>query len=222
MRQLSPIAVRYNSIVKNWDVIIGGGGIIGLSLAIELRKQDAQVLIVERGQPGREASHAAAGMLADSEVEGSLKSLAQASARMYPEFVHELQDESGINCDLRDQGTLQFTSALDHLLTEIGSPDLTQKEIADLEPALAPSTVPIVHLEERSLDPQSLTAAALKAAKHRGVDISSGSEVVEVILSEGQAAGVRTDKTSYNAPIVVNCSGAWAGQFGPVQFLPVR
>jgi glycine oxidase len=207
--------------VKNWDVIIVGGGIIGLSLAIELRKQNAQVLIVERGEPGREASHAAAGMLADAEIEGSLKPLAQASARMYPEFVHELQDESGINCDLRDQGTLQFTSSLDHLLTGIGSPNLLQKEIADLEPALAPSTVPIVHIKERSVDPRLLTAAALKAAKHRGVDISSGSEALEVTLSAGTTNGIRTDKSSYNAPIVVNCSGAWAGQFGPVR-IPTR
>ncbi len=212
-------AVRYNSFVKVWDVIIVGGGIIGLSLAIELRKQNAQVLIVERGEPGREASHAAAGMLADSEIEGSLKSVAQASALMYPEFVHELQDESGIKCDLRDQGTLQFTSSLDHLLTEIGSPN--SKEIADLEPVLAPSTVPIVHLKERSVDPRSLTAAALKAAKHRGVDISSGTEVLEVLLAEGKTTGVRADKSSYNAPIIVNCSGAWAGQLGPVP-IPIR
>ena len=89
--------------MRIWDVIIVGAGIIGLSLAIELRKQSAQVLIVERGEPGREASHAAAGMLADTEIEESspLKALARASASMYPEFVHELQDESGINCDLR-------------------------------------------------------------------------------------------------------------------------
>ena len=214
--------------MKNWDVIIVGGGIIGLSLAIELRKQNAQVLIVERGEPGREASHAAAGMLADTEIEDAspLKSLARASARMYPEFVHELQDESGINCDLRDQGTLQFTSALDHVLTEIGSPDLLRrgllrKEIADLEPALAPSSVPIMYLQERSVDPRALTSAALKAARHREIDISSGSEVVEVILSEEKTTGVRTDKTKYTAPIVVNCAGAWAGQFGPLR-IPTR
>jgi len=215
--------LRYNSTVRSWDIIIIGGGIIGLSLAIELRKQNAQVLIVERGQPGREASHAAAGMLADSDFNDAspLKPLARASALMYPEFVHELQDESGINCDLRDQGTLQFTSALDHLLTEIGSPGFLRKEIAEPEPALAPSSVPIIHLKERSVDPRSLTAAALKAAKHRGVDISSGSEVVEVTLSTGTTTGVRTGRTAYTAPIVANCAGAWAGQFGPLQ-IPTR
>ena len=50
----------------------------------------------------------AAGMLADFPLEmpAVLQSLATASARMYPEFVHELQDESGMNVDLRDQGTI--------------------------------------------------------------------------------------------------------------------
>ena len=104
--------MRYNRAVKTWDVIIIGGGIIGLSLSIALRKRGASVLIVERGEPGREASHAAAGMLADFPLEtpAMLQPLATASARMYPEFVHELQDESGMKVDLRDQGTIFFPS----------------------------------------------------------------------------------------------------------------
>ena len=85
-----------------------GGGIIGLSLSISLRKRGAKVLVLERGEPGREASHAAAGMLADhgDEFPAALAPLAKASAQMYPEFVHELQDESGVNVDLRDAGTI--------------------------------------------------------------------------------------------------------------------
>src|SRR5207253_6432587 len=101
----SPLTLLYNLMVKTWDVIIIGGGIIGLSLSIALRKRGASVLIVERGEPGREASHAAAGMLGDFPLEtpANLQPLATASARMYPEFVHELQDESGVDVDLRDQ-----------------------------------------------------------------------------------------------------------------------
>ena len=106
-------AVFYNAGVKTWDVIVVGGGIIGLSLSIALRKRGVRVLVVERGEPGREASHAAAGMLADCTLEtpAALQPLASASARMYPEFVHELQDESGMKVDLRDQGTLVVSFA---------------------------------------------------------------------------------------------------------------
>src|ERR1700756_5260556 len=103
----------YNAEVKTWDVIIIGGGIIGLSLAIALRKRGATVLVVERGEPGREASHAAGGMLVDCPLETPtvLQDLASASARMYPEFAHELEVESGMKVDLRDQGTILFPDA---------------------------------------------------------------------------------------------------------------
>jgi len=216
VRHTGPNAVQfvfYNAGVKTWDVIIVGGGIIGLSLSLALRKRGATVLVVERGEPGREASHAAAGMLADFPLETppALQPLATASARMYPEFVHELQDESGTNVDLRDQGTILFPSA-EHLHER---PSLTTDHplpspLAALEPALAPAELktPAIYLKERSVDPRALTSAALKAARHRGVDISSGTVVTAVLVSDGRATGVHTDRTSYSAPAVVNCAGA--------------
>lgn len=210
--------------VKTWDVIIIGGGIIGLSLSIALRKRGAAVLIVERGEPGREASHAAAGMLADFPLEMpiGLQPLARASARMYPEFVHELQDESGMNVDLRDQGTIVFATP-EHLrerpslLDECPLPS----PLAELEPALGPVDLPAAYLKERSVDPRALTAATLKAARHREVDISSGTSVSEVIIAHESAVGVQTPRTSYSAAAVVNCAGAWSGQLRP-HSLPTR
>ena len=214
--------------VKTWDVIIIGGGIIGLSLSISLRKRGATVLIVERREPGQEASYAAAGMLADFPLEtpAILQPLATASARMYPEFVHELRDESSIDPDLRDQGTIFFPS-LEHIRER---PSLLADHplpasLLELEPALATSLLdsktPSIYLHERSVNPRTLTSAALKAARHRGVDISSGTTVTDVLLLEGRAIGVSTSKTHYHASAVVNCAGAWAGQFAPYLF-PTR
>jgi glycine oxidase len=211
--------------VKNWDVIIIGGGIIGLSLAIALRKRGVKVLVVERGEPGREASHAAAGMLADLEAAVPLQSLASAGARMYPEFVHELQDESGMKVDLRDQGTLLLSHA-DGAHTGSGFTGTTPAQLGEMEPELKASEchiaqLPIFYLNDRSVDPRALVLAALKAAKHRNVDISSGAAVQEVLCSGERVIGVCTDSTNYYAPVVVNCAGAWAGQVTPLQF-PTR
>ncbi|MBZ5597940.1 MAG: glycine oxidase ThiO [Acidobacteriia bacterium] len=210
--------------MKSWDVIIVGGGIIGLSLSIALHKRGGRVLVVERGEPGREASHAAAGMLADCTLEApaALQPLATASARMYPEFVHELQDESGINLDLRDQGTLLFPPP-EHVHERPGftTASLLPSPLAELEPALAEPNRPAIYLRERSVDPRALAAGALKAAKHRGVDVSSGTAVTAVLVSDGRVSGVSTHKTSYMAPAVVNCAGAWAGHFPPHPF-PTR
>jgi glycine oxidase len=200
--------------VKNWDVIMIGGGIIGLSLAIALHKRGLKVLVVERGEPGREASHAAAGMLVErlQETPAALQTLATASARMHPEFVHELQDESGIRIDLRDQGAL--------ILNPPGADGEVVKP-AEVESALGNPSRPAVFVQERSVDPRTLTAAALKAAKHRGVDIASGTAITDLLLSDGRVSGVRSVKTQYGAGIVVNCAGAWSGQVGPHHF-PTR
>lgn len=226
----------YNARVKSWDIIIIGGGIIGLSLAISLRKQGLRVLVVERGEPGGEASSAAAGMLvgSGSELPPVLKILAAESANLYPEFVHELQDESGLKVDLREQGTILLSASGDF---PSGAEMLSTDKRRLLESDLAPfeSSVskfggrgrPPLHRQnryqaaftpERSVDPRALMAAAVKAARHRGVDISSGTEVRSLLTSGDHARGVQTDKTSYSAEMVVNCAGAWAGYIVPHKF----
>ena len=129
--------------VKTWDVIIVGGGIIGLSLAIALRKRGATVLVVERGEPGREASSAAGGMLVDSPLETPppLLELASASARMYPRFAHEIEVESGMRVDLREHGTILFVSEEHIRHPALATPSvrptaISPAELRQLEPAL--------------------------------------------------------------------------------------
>jgi glycine oxidase len=207
--------------VKTWDVIIVGGGIIGLSLSIALRKRGASVLVVERGEPGREASHAAGGMLVDCplETKPDLQALATASAKMYPEFAYELEVESGMKVDLRDYGTILFLPC-EHFDR---AAEFSAAQLPMMEPALAEGDElsQAIYLEERSVDPRALTAAALKTAKNRGVDFSSGDEVTAVNFSDDHVSGVTTIKTLFLAPKVVNCAGAWSGQIAPHSF-PTR
>ena len=213
----------YNAEVKTWDTIIIGGGIIGLSLALALRRRGATVLVVERGEPGREASHAAGGMLVDCGLEtpAALQSLATASARMYPQFAKDLEFESGVHVDLRDNGTIMFPSSEHVHESTLPIKNLSPASLAELEPAQAEINRPAFYLQERSVDPRALTAAAWKAAKHRGVDFSSGDEVTSVMLANGHAVGVKTIKTTFHAAKVANCAGAWSGKIGPQSF-PTR
>lgn len=208
--------------VRIWDVIVVGGGIIGLTLARELKKSGASVLVVERGEVGREASHAAGGMLANCGDESvpALKPLADASAAMYPEFVRELHDESGVDPDLRANGTLLFPAPG---MEEAEIPDAhpLREPIAKLEPALAAADRRAVFLAERSVCPRALVDAVHKAALHRKVDISQRDPVVRVDLADGRVVGVTTTKTTFLAPRIVNCAGAWAGQLPPYDF-PTR
>jgi glycine oxidase len=208
--------------VKNWDTIVVGAGIIGLSLAIELNKRGLRVLVVEKGQPGREASWAAGGMLVDSgfETPFALQALTAASARLYPEFIHNLRDESGLKIDFRSEGTLLWEGAASadlrasHPLPaplSILEPNLVA-ELADPRP---------LFVKEQCVDPRDLVTAAVATARHRGIGFSSGDQVLCVEVEDGKATGVRTNKTSFAAGTVVNCAGAWAGQIGPSSF-PTR
>ena len=206
--------------VKEWDAIVVGGGLIGISLARELRKQERRVLVVERGEPGHEASRAAAGMLAasDAHTPAALRPLAEHSARLYPEFVREIEDESGQRVDFRREGTILLCSPE-------GAPPgslLEAAQLAKLEPGLAPPSGGCAcFLQEDSVDPKALIGASLKAARHRGVEIASGAAVAEVMVESGRAVGVKTTRSRFVAPLVINCAGAWAGQVPPLR-LPTR
>jgi glycine oxidase len=204
--------------VKSWDVIIIGGGIIGVSLALELRRNGSQVLIVDKSEPGREASHAGAGMLAarDPETPAALKELALASARLYPEFVAELEVESGLKIDFRRKGTIYFGDN-----ARESQKGLSESELRILEPALKCSEAPAILLDEDSVDPRDIMAAALVIAKRLGIEVAKGLRVVELRLQGDRVAGVKTTRTDFAAPVVVNCCGAWAGEIGPLQ-IPTR
>ena len=209
--------------MKSWDVVIIGGGIIGLSLALELRKHGSSVLVVERGEPGREASHAAAGMLAfcDPHLPSKLRQLADASARLYPEFVHELEDESGDKVDLRWEGAIILDCDQQSICKN--AMPLDSARLAELEPSLAAANYRAELWPEGSVDPRALTTAALKAAKHRGIEIAMGAPVVEIEKVAGRATGVKTIKTHFPAAAVINCAGAWAGDVSPqVEAVPTR
>ena len=209
--------------MKSWDAVVIGGGVIGLSLAVELRRRGMSVLVLERHQPGREASWAAGGMLADREA-GShelFATLARASAAMYPEFVHRLQDESGVNVDLREQGTIRFLDD-DHEPLPTGQM-LAAEDVRKLEPELEYGA-PAMFLPERCVDPRLLMEALVGAAKHVGVDISSGAEVAGLELERGRVKAAMTTKSLYPCNVAVNCAGAWSGQVGGVNVpvIPVK
>lgn len=200
--------------MKTWDVVVIGGGVIGLSVALELNKRGRKVLVVDRSEPGREASYAAAGMLAngDPHTPELLLPLATASARLYPEFIHELQDESGISIDYRSQGTIGFFSAED--TPQLGRP-FSVEELTALEPHLAPPGS--AHfLPEASVDPRCLVDALVKSLHRRQVDIASGAPAIAVEINAGKVLAVRTEKSRYATNLAINCAGAWATRIVPI------
>lgn len=194
--------------MKSWDVIIAGAGIIGVSLALELRERGATVLVLDRAEPGSEASSAAAGMLAaaDPETPEPLRPLAMESARMFPAFVHELESGSNMHVDFRRAGTIA-------LLPENAAPGdyhrLFAAELQSLEPSVRTAGYPAFFVQEDSVDPLLLTRAALAAAHNRGIEIRGHVPVTE-IRAHKNTVEVLTQTGTFSAAAAVDCRGAWS------------
>jgi hypothetical protein len=121
---------------------------------------------------------------------------------MYPEFVHEIEDESGLKIDLRSVGTI----VLSRSETAGQSPAATQayllpRPLTELEPALRPDGSTALFLQERCVDPRDLTGAAIAAARHRGIDFRRA--------TEWWKSKWRTAKRAASALIRRNLPGAW-------------
>jgi glycine oxidase len=194
--------------VKSWDVIVVGAGIIGVSLALELRERGASVLVLDRAEPGAEASSAAAGMLApaDPETPIALRELAKESARMFPAFVKKLESTSNMLVDFRQVGTIALL------------PDVPAvPEYSSLSPAALERLERSVHtaghraffVQEDSVDPSLLMQAALAAGRNLTIDIR-GHSTVKDLRAHDRAVEVLTEADTLAAASVVDCRGAWA------------
>ena len=180
----------------------------GVCTALELSARGADVLLLDSRQPCREASSAAAGMLApaDPETPVPLRPLADAAARFYPEFVEELERTSGYKVDFRRYGTI--------VIGEDNPPPeyrrLTPSELRRLEPQLNAGGSEAFFVAEDSADPVLLTRAALRAAELAGVEIRAGCAIRQMRWLKSEVE-VLTDNGMLRAKAAVNCMGAWSG-----------
>ena len=97
-------------LTKTAEIIIVGGGVIGLSLARELAHRGVrEIVLCDKGELGHEASWAAGGILApqvEADSADDFFKLATTSRDLYPSFAQALHDETGIDVELNQTGTL--------------------------------------------------------------------------------------------------------------------
>ncbi|HEX9033932.1 MAG TPA: FAD-dependent oxidoreductase, partial [Streptosporangiaceae bacterium] len=160
-----------------------GGGVIGLAIAWRAAQRGMTVVLADP-EPGRGASHAAAGMLTPvaeaAYAERELFDLGSLSLSGYPAFVTELTELTGMQVGFRQTGTLLVGYDADDmamlnehaLLREsFGVPTqrLTSRECRRAEPLLGPAIGGgLLVDDDASVDPRLLTAALLSAVKAAG------------------------------------------------------
>ncbi|MCW2946037.1 MAG: glycine oxidase ThiO [Actinoallomurus sp.] len=207
------------------DVVIVGGGVIGLATAWQSLARGLRVTVVDP-EPAGKASRVAAGMLTPvSELtygEEPLLRLGLASRDRYPSFVAELEEISGRDTGYRGDGTLQVALDSDDLAVlgelrrfqeslGIATEALTGRECRKREPMLAPSVRGgLFAPDDGSIDPRRLSAALLAAVDRLGGTLVRD-RAAEVLTEDGRATGVRlAGGDSLHAGQVVLAAGPWS------------
>jgi glycine oxidase len=224
--------------MKTLDVAVVGGGIIGATVAFELARRSLRVVLLERQQPGREASWAAAGMLSaapDSADSIYLLPLAKASLDLYPKFIAEIEGSGGHATGFRREGALQLfltsqgENERDSFIEEhhqrgLKAEPITIADARAMEPSIGPAISAAAWLpEEASVDPRALTQAILAAARSHGTEIRTGVEVTSVVLGGDRCTGVIASGVKISAGHVVIAAGAFTAAIDPLKlYAPTR
>jgi len=206
--RVMPAEAKALSEKRDFDVVVVGGGVIGLSCAWRLARGGARVAVVERGEPGGGATRVAAGMLAPvGELtfgEPELLELTLAAARLYPEFVAELEAATGVSTGYERLGALHVALDRDEAAQlrrvhdlqrslELEAEWLPPRRCRDLEPGLTPSFHGgVLAAGEAAIDPRALTRVLLAACAAEGVEVRTGTEVVDGVFEGERLVGVRT------------------------------
>lgn len=212
--------VRIQTGTEMPDILIAGGGVIGLSTAWELSRQGVSVVVLEQGRSGQEASWAGAGMLPPGNphnAESGEPALRALSCLHWPDWVERIQSETGINSGFRNSGRLglffdgRFETDLKFWQDEqVAVEHLLHADLRLAEPEVGSRFSEAVRLpgfcqvrNPRHL--KALTAACQKA----GVEIREGTSVTGWDIEQGRVVAAKTSTGRVHAGQFVVATGAW-------------
>jgi glycine oxidase len=214
-----------NQIHHSFDVAVIGGGVIGCAIAWRLGQAGQRVVVIERGEVGREASWAAGGMLAplsEADQADAFFELAVASRAMYAGLARELRRVTGIDIEYRTEGTLYLA------LTDKDEVELEQRwrwqQAAGLkveklgaeavhkrEPLLNPKLRWALRFpDDHQVNNRQLMTALAAAARETGVAFWTNTEATALEITNGQVFGVETTKKNIAANTVIIAAGSWS------------
>lgn len=212
--------------MKRADVIIVGGGIIGCALAEELARRGRRILVIERGRIGAEASSAAAGILSaqmDVPKPGVFFDLCQAARRAYPAWTKRLEKESGQPVGFHRSGVLYLAaSGSQERRMQVRADWQTKQglqverwsaaEVKRHEPAVDGRFRAAFHFPlEGQVDSALVMRALAEVCRKRKVELREEAKAERLVIRNGAVAGVVTAQGVFDAPVVVNTLGGWAG-----------
>jgi glycine oxidase len=211
--------------MKPADVVVVGGGVIGLSIAYCLSREGVSPTVLDRSGLGQAASWAGAGMIPPHverlKVNPTIE-LRSWSAILYPEWSRALLEETGVDNGYRRTGGVDVASTpgeVDELKSSAGRwrhekivyERLEAGDFARVEPALNPDLLLAYYLPDRAQirNPRHIKAL-VKALRGRGVDLREGSAVLGFESRSGRVTAVRTEAGSIPCGLAIVAAGAWS------------
>jgi len=208
------------------DIVIVGGGVIGLTIARGLALRGVRdVCLVERGNLGTEASWAAAGMLlpqVEADAPDDFFDLACRSRDLYPAFAAALREEAGIDVELDTTGTL-YLALTEHDQEEIEKrydwqtraglsvERLTGAEARAVEPCISESTLGALRFpKDIQVESRRLLSALANSVQKLGVTIATQTPVDSLLLEGNRVRGVQTSRGAINCRTAVIAAGSWS------------
>ena len=206
------------------DVLIIGGGVIGLATAVELKLRGATVTILSR-EFQEAASHAAAGMLApraEAIPDSPMQELCLRSLALYPEWISKLENLSGLSAHYWACGILapRFERP-DGQTNSAQQIWLNREAIQTAQSGLNPALVGGWWLpEEGQVDNRALALTLRQAAQSLGVQIQEGVTVTAIQQQNGRVAALKTTGGDWQAGHYLLATGAWSQAILPVPVQP--
>jgi len=208
------------------DILVIGGGVIGLAIAIELKLRGANVTILSRDF-AEAATHAAAGMLApqaEAIADPALLELCLKSRMLYPEWVKKIEAISGVSTGYWPCGILAPAYEVPTGISQPSSSPalwLDQAAIHHAQPGLsAEVTGGFWFPEDAQVDNRALAQALKATAQALGVDLREGVTVEAIHQQHGQVTSLKTTAGEWQAEQYVLATGAWSSALLPVPVQP--
>ncbi len=204
------------------DVLIIGGGIIGLACGVELRLRGATVTVLCRDFTAA-ASHAAAGMLApDAEniTNEAMLSLCRRSRNLYLDWTQKLEELTGLNTGYWPCGILAPVYQQPQNQVHRNANWLDKDTINQYQPGLGTDVIGgWWYPEDGQVDNRAVIKVLRAAAESLGIVFKDGITVEAISQQQGKVIGVQTNTGLFRADHYLLSAGAWVNQLLP---LPVR
>lgn len=213
--------------MRSADVVVLGGGLIGLAVAAEAAARGASVLLVGETRFG-EASPVGAGMLAPGAESDELRSVevrrfAIAGRDLYPSFLSALHDETGIAVPFDRNGILELVDDTEPAHHPVESEWLDARALRKLEPTLGAFSGALLHPHDGSVDNLVLVAAMRRRVELRRTITLVAAAVRSVNVTAARPRVILEDGDVLEGVSLVVATGAWAAQLeGLPRPLPVR